>query len=673
MKAAIAAVGSFVLGLVLLVMPMMGSTSTAAACTPTGGPPLSVLDGAIAAWGPYSADQMTNAATIVKIGAEKNIPARGQQIALMTAIEESGLIPKQQSGMDASDPRTAWGIFQQTPAQGWGTRDQVMDVEYATNAFYEALLKVPSWQSMTPATLAAHAVQGNADPNTYQASWVPAGELLAHLTGSTQPGTVSASSAAPGSALRGAAPRAAAPAAASSAGRSGTGTVLGEMPTDIQATATGPVTGNVVVANANIKLPSGAAPGLAALTAPRPDFITLNEVGDVPSGLLSSSAPGYGLYRDPVTDPSADGGVRSMDNALMWRADTWSLLDGGRVKIVTENHVIFGGQNRNWGQWATWGVFARTDGAVVSVIATHHMTNPFRFPNQQWGDQPFTRAEQYGDGMDHLIQLAGTLKAYGPVIVGGDMNSHPDEGPLAAAPKMTAAGYQYTKDAGVMYNFYAAPMSVNRTWEISKTAVHSDHPALFTDMAFNGAEPGAVVVYCDAAVTDVGGAGFALNAAATSVGPFTQAELIARAKEFAAGGPGWYRRCQNFVAQLAGRPVSGYESAASAMALFQDSGVFHSANGIDGYAPPVGAWLYYSNAGNPYGHVVTYLGNGQVAGTDTLRTDYVDIVAASDITDGLWHLTYEGWAVPWATPATDVAVQPPLPQAVTTSTASKGS
>ncbi|MBZ5735352.1 transglycosylase SLT domain-containing protein [Nocardioides sp. TRM66260-LWL] len=277
---------------------------------------------------------------------------------------------------------------------------------------------------------------------------------------------------------------------ATSTGQAGTGTDLGVMPTSINATPGGPVNGNILIANANIKLRSGFTPGVRALAAPSPDFITLNEVGDVPIAQMQADAPGYGAYRDPTPVQAADGGARSLDNAIMWRTDTWKMLDGGRVRIVQDDHVIFHGSNKNWGRWAIWGVFQRTDGAVAAVISSHQMTNPFRYPNSQWGDQPFTRATQYGQGMDYLVQLTAKLSAYGPVFLGGDMNSHPGEGPESAAAKMQAAGFRYTKDSGVIYNFYAAPVSVEKTWEISKAAVHSDHPALFTRMAMNGAGPG---------------------------------------------------------------------------------------------------------------------------------------------------------------------------------------
>ncbi len=260
------------------------------------------------------------------------------------------------------------------------------------------------------------------------------------------------------------------------------------MPTGITATPGGPVTGHVLVANANIKTRGGFNPSVRALTGPAPDFITLNEVEDVPLSQMRSAALGYDAYREEQPADGNDAG-QAMGSAIMWRSDTWTMLDGGRVKIVDDDHVVFNGKNKLWDRFAAWGTLQRSDGAIVSVIAVHHMTNVYQMP-RQWGNAPMSRAEQYGLGMDYLIDLVGILAPYGPVLVGGDMDSHPNDGPNAAAPRMAAASYLYTKDSGVIYNFYAAPVKVAKTWEVSEAAVHSDHPALFTRMAMNGAGPG---------------------------------------------------------------------------------------------------------------------------------------------------------------------------------------
>lgn len=141
---------------------------------------------------------------------------------------------------------------------------------------------------------------------------------------------------------------------------------------------------------------------------------------------------------------------------------------------------------------------------------------------------------------------------------------------------------------------------------------------------------------------------FSLNNGTAFVGPFAPAVLDTRAIDLSRnGGSGWHDRCQNFVAVLAGRPHSGYSTALDAWQTFESAGVAHPVTGNDGVAPPVGAWLYYRDSTNPAGHVVTYLGNGQIASTDVFANGRVGIGPASAITDGPWHMQYLGWAAPW--------------------------
>ncbi len=141
---------------------------------------------------------------------------------------------------------------------------------------------------------------------------------------------------------------------------------------------------------------------------------------------------------------------------------------------------------------------------------------------------------------------------------------------------------------------------------------------------------------------------FAVNGATHYVGPFAPAVLDSRALNFAQhGGNGWFDRCQAFVAILDGRPYSGYSTALDAWQTFEANGVAHPVTSADGVAPPVGAWLYYRDSTNPAGHVVTYLGNGQIASTDVFGQGRVGIGPASAITNGPWHMQYLGWAEPW--------------------------
>lgn len=109
------------------------------------------------------ATQIPNAQTIITTGISLNVPARGQVVALATAMQESRL-----RNLDSGD-RDSVGLFQQRPSQGWGTAQQLHDPVYAATKFYKALLKVDGWQQLTAAQ-AAQAVQKSGFPEAY-AKW----------------------------------------------------------------------------------------------------------------------------------------------------------------------------------------------------------------------------------------------------------------------------------------------------------------------------------------------------------------------------------------------------------------------------------------------------------------------------------------------------------------------
>ncbi|MGW1171257.1 C40 family peptidase [Streptomyces sp. NPDC002550] len=109
---------------------------------------------------PDPKEQLPNAKTIVATGIQLGIPARGQVIALATALQESAL-----RNLDHGD-RDSVGLFQQRPSQGWGTREEIMNPVYASKKFYNALKSVKGWESM-PVTVAAQKVQQSGTPDAY--------------------------------------------------------------------------------------------------------------------------------------------------------------------------------------------------------------------------------------------------------------------------------------------------------------------------------------------------------------------------------------------------------------------------------------------------------------------------------------------------------------------------
>ncbi|MER6610777.1 C40 family peptidase [Streptomyces sp. NPDC000927] len=109
---------------------------------------------------PSPAEQIPNAKIIVATGIQMSIPARGQVVALATALQESGLRNLRHGDRDSL------GLFQQRPSQGWGTAEQVTDPVYAATKFYTALRSLKNWEHM-PVTVAAQKVQKSAFPDAY--------------------------------------------------------------------------------------------------------------------------------------------------------------------------------------------------------------------------------------------------------------------------------------------------------------------------------------------------------------------------------------------------------------------------------------------------------------------------------------------------------------------------
>ncbi|WP_084125723.1 hypothetical protein [Demequina sp. NBRC 110054] len=107
-----------------------------------------------------TAEQADNAAIIAARSVPAGLRARAVTIALATAVQESGL-----RNIEYGD-RDSLGLFQQRPSQGWGTEEEVLDVRYAADAFYAALVKVSDWDQME-ITDAAQAVQRSGFPEAY--------------------------------------------------------------------------------------------------------------------------------------------------------------------------------------------------------------------------------------------------------------------------------------------------------------------------------------------------------------------------------------------------------------------------------------------------------------------------------------------------------------------------
>jgi hypothetical protein len=114
--------------------------------------------------GELSAEQIHNAAVIIKVGQDRAVPPRGWVIAVATALQESDLhnLPN----LGPRNDHDSIGLFQQRPSQGWGPVSQLMSPAESSRLFYGRLLKVNGWETMTIAG-AAQKVQRSAFPDAY--------------------------------------------------------------------------------------------------------------------------------------------------------------------------------------------------------------------------------------------------------------------------------------------------------------------------------------------------------------------------------------------------------------------------------------------------------------------------------------------------------------------------
>lgn len=116
-------------------------------------------------------EQVKNAKIIADVGKQKGASKRDIQIAIATAMQESGL-----RNIDYGD-RDSVGLFQQRPSCGWGSVEECTTPEYAAGKFFDCLMENRNRDNMS-LTAAAQKVQRSAYPDAY-AKWEAMAE---HLT-----------------------------------------------------------------------------------------------------------------------------------------------------------------------------------------------------------------------------------------------------------------------------------------------------------------------------------------------------------------------------------------------------------------------------------------------------------------------------------------------------------
>src|SRR5919107_4700986 len=130
-----------------------------------------------------SLEQARLTSIIVGLSVRRGLAPRAASIAMATVYQETGI-----RNLDYGD-RDSVGLFQQRPSQGWGTARQLKDPYYATNAFYDALIKIDGWEN-GDITEVAQQVQRSGYPEAYRDHEADARVLASTLTGHSPAGFV---------------------------------------------------------------------------------------------------------------------------------------------------------------------------------------------------------------------------------------------------------------------------------------------------------------------------------------------------------------------------------------------------------------------------------------------------------------------------------------------------
>lgn len=231
--------------------------------------------------------------------------------------------------------------------------------------------------------------------------------------------------------------------------------------------------GTLEVAHANLQFKMSDArfaADLGRVVSSAPDLVSLNEVSRRTPAALTPR--GYAAFMPRE---------RGNGNAVLWRTDRYTRVDGG-YRVLVETGPLKYDKNR----LATWATLRTTTGALVSMVSTHHMQNPAKFGP----DKPL-RQRLYLQGMQRLAALVTELSAKGPVFVAGDFNSQfrtndpwgPRRtlAPAGLVSPMETLGTTATHDGGGVIDYVFAPRATATPTAQKVTNLSSDHKLLVND------------------------------------------------------------------------------------------------------------------------------------------------------------------------------------------------
>ncbi|MFE2283461.1 LGFP repeat-containing protein [Streptomyces sp. NPDC059443] len=98
---------------------------------------------------------------VYEVGQRMNVSEK-----VMLAGFETGWVESRMNNLDCGD-RDSLGVFQQRPSQGWGSPEQVLDVDYAAGKFFEVALQMEPTMPGASSGELAQAVQRSGYPERY--------------------------------------------------------------------------------------------------------------------------------------------------------------------------------------------------------------------------------------------------------------------------------------------------------------------------------------------------------------------------------------------------------------------------------------------------------------------------------------------------------------------------
>ncbi|MER7106250.1 hypothetical protein [Streptomyces sp. NPDC000229] len=121
---------------------------------------------------------------VYRVGSELGVNDK-----VMLAGFEAGWVESHMNNLDCGHLDSV-GVFQQRPSQGWGTREQCMDVTYASNSFFTRAVESDRAHPEWTAGQVAQSVQRSAFPERYDQAEAKARALIEEArTGSGGPAT----------------------------------------------------------------------------------------------------------------------------------------------------------------------------------------------------------------------------------------------------------------------------------------------------------------------------------------------------------------------------------------------------------------------------------------------------------------------------------------------------